>query len=326
MRFSEMDSLTANQLDFVPRERRSQVVRLVIAFMGTMLISFIFAYAPLFRHSEVYAPLLTILMIAMLCIYTVYQKQMGLDLIMSTEYQNMLLLEAVNQGASFTLFVRRDGTIIYANDGFSKVFSGFDYARSQALEGVFERAGVPATDRERIMASIRSATSDHIIFPVQVKHDYKKEYILTVDPLVRPSGFSVIRGREYHGQRSGAQLLPDILRSTSVDKLDQMLSNTPVGHYTTDLYGRFEYVTPALEQMLDYDPGSVVTNRLSLYHLIFSLGSQTVTEEYTLADYAGEATLIQRSGARVTLLLDQHIVRDGNGKIIGATGTVLPAV
>lgn len=119
-------------------------------------------------------------------------------------------------------------------------------------------------------------------------------------------------------------MLPDMLRSTTVDKLDHMLSSTAVALYTTDAYGRFEYVNPAFELMFDYEPGQIIESKLSLHHLVFSMGEQVVTEESTLHDYAGEATLIQRNGSRIKLNITQIAMRDSMGKVVGATGTILP--
>lgn len=324
MRFSEMDSMMPNQLDFVPRERRNQVSRLIVAFVATMLLVFVAAYMPLFSHMDIYAPLLAILLVALLCLYTVYKNQVNLDLVMSTEYQNMLFAEAASLGSSFCMFVRRDGTIVHASNGLSKIFPQFNYSESQALEGIFEQGVIRKIDRERVMGAIRSGSTDHLIFPILDRYQERKDYILTIEPLPRPSGFSVVRGREYLGQRAGSQMLPDMLRSTTVDKLDHMLSSTAVALYTTDAYGRFEYVNPAFELMFDYEPGQIIESKLSLHHLVFSMGEQVVTEESTLHDYAGEATLIQRNGSRIKLNITQIAMRDSMGKVVGATGTILP--
>lgn len=323
MRFSEIDELVPDQLDFVPRERRNQMSLLVIAFVTTMAVIFIAAYAPVIRDMNLYTPIITIVAIAALCLYVVYSKQLNLDLVMSTEYQNLMFAQAVRVGCDFCMFVRRDGTIIYASDGMNSVFPSYDYAEAQALDGVFELAAVRQVDRERILGAIRSNSNDNLIFPIPAAAGGNKNYVLTVEPLPRPAGFSVVRGREYLGVRTGSQLLPDILRSTSVDKLDHMLATTPAALYTTDPFGRFEYVNPALEKMLGYAPGGIIDGKLSLHHLLFSLGEQVITEEYALSDYTGQAVLLRRGSGRVGAALHQQVLRDAQGKVIGATGTLL---
>ena len=183
MRFSEIDELVPDQLDFVPRERRNQMSLLVIAFVTTMAVIFIAAYAPVIRDMNLYTPIITIVAIAALCLYVVYSKQLNLDLVMSTEYQNLMFAQAVRVGCDFCMFVRRDGTIIYASDGMNSVFPSYDYAEAQALDGVFELAAVRQVDRERILGAIRSNSNDNLIFPIPAAAGGNKNYVLTVEPL-----------------------------------------------------------------------------------------------------------------------------------------------
>jgi PAS domain S-box-containing protein len=325
MRFNELDSFMHDQMDFVPRERRNHIWRVIIAFSLTIVLVFVSGYTPLFNKMEVYTPLIAIVLVAILCMYVVYRKQISLDLVMSTEYQNMLFAQALSVGSSFCLIVRRDGTILHASEGMGTVFPQFDYAQSKALEGVFEQGMVRKNDRERIMSAIYASTQDRLIFSIVSQYEAKKDYIITVEPLPRPSGFSVVRGREYLGQRSGLQLMPDALSATSVDKLDHMLATTNIAHYTTDHFGRIEYANPAFERVFGYSPGTMVERKLSLHHIIFSMGSTLLTEEYSLHDFVGEAVLLNQQGTRLKGMIQQSILRDDAGKVIGATGTIIAA-
>lgn len=322
MRFSEISSLAPGQMDFEPRERRAQVGSIVRAFFAVALLTSLIAYLPAFDSISPAAPFIAIVLTAILCLVVVRRQQINLDLVMATEYQNMLFSTVLSLGCSFIIIVRRDGTIVHASDGISNIFPNYSYGEAQALEGVFEQGVVRRVDRERILAAIHSHTSEYLIFPIFDKYSEKKEYVLTVDPLPRPAGFSVIRAREYLGVRSGSMLLPDVLRSTSVDKLDHLLSSTGVALYTTDPFGRFEYVNPAFEQLFGYEPGAVLASKLHVHHLVFSLGNQVLTEEYSLNDYTGEATIAHRSGTRYGVNITQQLLRDANGKLVGATGSI----
>ena len=325
MRFDTLDSTRADQLDFVPRKRRGRVFRVIFAFTLTITLIFMLAFAPPLSGFAIYTPLVAIVLMAFLCLYVVYHEQITLDLVMSTEYQNMLYAQALSLGSSFCMIVRREGTIVYASDGMNSIFPQFDYSRAKALEGVFEQGLVRKIDRERIMGAIHSSTPDRLIFPIINQYQDKKDYIITVEPMPRPSGFSLIRGREYLGQRTGIQLMPDALRSTSVDKIDHLLATTDSAHYTTDAFGRFEYVNPACERLFGYAPNEIVESKLGFHNLVFSLGEQTVTEEYSLADYVGSVVILCKPDGRRSYILRQQVVKDSAGKIIGATGTFIPA-
>ena len=320
MRFDTMDAVQADQFDFVPRERQGQIRRLITAFVAAGVLILLLAYLPALSPLSNYAPLVAVLLLAILCLIAATRSQRDLDLVTSNEFQNLLYAQALAVGASFVLLVRRDGTIVHASDGIGSVFPNFNYATSQALEGMFQEGTVRKADRERILASLHSGNIEHLIFPVVNQYAAKKDYIITVEPLPRPSGFCIVRVREYHGKRGG--LLPDALRGTSVDKLDHLLGTTAIAHYTTDQYGRFEYVNPAFERLFGYAPHEIIDSKLALHHLYFSLGQQLLTEEYTVSEYTGSATIVTQSG-RKQAEMQQHVIRDASGKVIGSTGSLV---
>jgi PAS domain S-box-containing protein len=176
------------------------------------------------------------------------------------------------------------------------------------------------------MAAIYSNTNEQLVFSVITQYQPAKDYIITVEPMPRPSGFSVVRGREYLGQRSGVARLPDSLSATSIDKIEHLLAGTSVAHFTTDAFGRFEYVNPAFETMLGYASGEIVELKLGLHHVFFSFGSFALTEEYSLGDYAGAATTTSKNGERREVSMRQQVIRNAQHKTVGATGTlILPA-
>jgi PAS domain S-box-containing protein len=323
MRFSKMDSIRADQMDFVPRERQTLTRTLVLAFALAAATIFIAAYTPVLGANAIYAPLIAILLVALLGLYAVYHAQRATDLVMAAEYQTMLFTQAFSLGSSFGMIVRRDGTIIYASDGVKNVFPHFDYAQSQVLEGIFEQGTVRKIDRDRIMNAIHSKSNERLVFSVMGQYTEKKDYIMTVEPLPRPSGFCMLRGREYLGQRSGLTLLPDSLHSTSIEKVEALLSTTQAALYATDAYGKFEYVNPAFEQLFGYAAGEIIESKLSLHHLFFSFGAATVTEEYGISNYSGSTTIIRNHGVYHQAVVNQNALRDPTGKVTGAVGTLV---
>ena len=88
-------------------------------------------------------------------------------------------------------------------------------------------------------------------------------------------------------------------------------------------YGKFEYVNPVFEQALGYAPGEVLDSKLSLYHVIYQLKSQPVTEDLKLSDMLENATLQKKTGALVPAAIKQAVIRDENNKITGATGSIV---
>lgn len=322
MRFNDIDVLRPEQLDFVPRDRRREVLQIFFAFVATIALVFANGYSPLLTKPEVLAPLAGALLVVGLGAYIYYKKQLNLDLVMSTEFQNLLFSQCFALGTSFALLVRRDGTIIHASDGLPKIFPNFNYVDAQLLDGIFEQGIVRQADRERLLAAIHTGQSDTLVFPVFRPYEDKKEYVVSVEPLPRPAGYCLLKGREYHGARSGLQVMPDALNATSIDKIDHLLSMTSLPLYTADSTGRFEYVNPAFENAFGYLPGEISTLKLSIHHLFFSLGGTTLTEDYTPKDYAGEAMVQLKRGIKRPAQIVQRVLLDEAGKLLGVSGNI----
>lgn len=330
MRFNETEYTSPGQMDFVPRERRSDIWKTLVAWGIAIVLVFLLARLPESNEGRTLAAFLSVAVVTGLAFYFIYRKQQNLDLVMATEYQNMLFSQAVALGSEFTLFVRRDGTITYSDSGLKDIFPNARYGDFQALETVFEQGGVPKTDRDRILASIANGKRDRIVFPLQ-RDGETLEYIVTTEPLPRPAGYSLLRGRQYQGQRSGAQAMPAVqnmpeaLHSTGADRLEHLLASSPAGFYTTDHAGRLEYVNPALEQWLGYEAGDLTGTHTPLHRIFYQMAGRPVPDNYRLAQFEGEVLLQKRQGSLFAASLKQTLMRDDQGNITGATGTLLPA-
>jgi PAS domain S-box-containing protein len=323
MRFSDEDFTTPSLMEFIPRERGNQIWRVIFAFaiVGALVIAFSLTAGKI--GGAGIASMLSIVTIAILCAYIVISKQQALDLVMMTEFQNMLFAQAAALGSNFCMFVKRDGTIEYANEGLKNIFPNYSYGEVHGLERLLQQANVNKTDSDRLMGAIISTQRARLIFPIITKENTVHEYILTVEPLPRPAGYMVVRGREYRDHRAGSVVMPEVLRSTSPEKVDHLLTHSGVPHYVVNEYGRFEYVNPVFELALGYAPGEVLDSKLSLYHVIYQLKGQPVTEDFKLNDMLDNTTLQKKAGALVPAAIKQAVIRDENNKVIGATGSII---
>ncbi|MFZ4541362.1 MAG: hypothetical protein ACOYNL_06070 [Rickettsiales bacterium] len=198
MRFDNIDSLRADQMDFVPRARRNQVRNLMIAFAITIAVIVILSPSTI--------P--TIILLLLLGGYATYQKQTNLDLVMSTEFQNMLFSQALNVGSAFTMIIRRDGTIVHASESVSGILPNYDYGQAQTIDGLIGTT-IAQPGRDRILAAVMTSGRERVVFPITALDGTKKNYILSVEPLARPAGYTLARGREYLGQRNSDSFIFD---------------------------------------------------------------------------------------------------------------------
>ena len=325
MRFHENQYSPPGHLDFIPRQRTLSSWKLVSLFAIIAAILLFLFLTPETLNNKNIGGIGIISLIGFLCFHTIYRKQQNLDLVMATEYQNMLFAQAITLGFSFCLIVRRDGTMVYADDGLRSLFNNFNYADSAALEGLFNEGNIAKLDRERLMGAVYSSASERLIFPLCPTGSTIRDYVVSIEPLPRPGGYSLIRGREYLGTRTGAQVMPDALRITSPEKIDYLLTHSPVAHYITDNFGRIEYVNPALNTLLGYNAGEIIESKLSIHKLFNQLNGNPVPDDYTLSEHRCSALLNQKQHHLVAATLEQRLMRNAEGKIIGATGCMLPS-
>lgn len=322
MRADEMDQPSPSQLDFVPRERRNESFKLVVVFSLISGIILLFSYVPGLETISA-VPAGCALLVALVGMHVVPRYQRLLDLVMFTEFQNLIFSQSMAVSSGFCLIAKRDGSIFYANDGLKRVFGSGGYGDAQALGAILDRSGVEIADRERILGSIYNNLADRVIFPLTTGSDTKKTYILSITPLLRPSGYVFVQGREFREPRTDTPLMPEMMRATSADKLGHLLAHTPIAHYATDAFGRFEYVNKAFEKKFGHTHKEILASRMNLTAVLFGLDGKTLSRDYKLADYQGIALLQRKNGSTLEAQLVQTVMRDEKGKITGATGSII---
>lgn len=324
MRYGDQLDMTADTSDFVPRERSRDIWRVIFGFALAIALMLFLNFTPNVVGGATEASLISLLAIAILCFYIVYQKQQNLDLVMATEFQNLLFAQAASQGADFCFFVKRDGVIVYANDGLRKLFPNLVYSDASALEALFESAEINNVDRERVMSAIYANQRDRLVFPMKDASGNHREYILIIDPLNRPPGYIVMRGRQYYNKRVGTEAFPEMLRNTTPEKIEHLLSYTPAPLFITDEFGAISYATPALEALLGYSVGEISMAKLRISHILGKIGQEMLTEEYRLHDAQSPADALHKTGRNMPVMLSLFTIRDQVGKVLGATATLIP--
>lgn len=327
MRFAEGQNVDRSKADFVPREHEEHMRGVVILAAVSVIAIFLLVYLPSTASNKNLGALGAMMVVAIQCFYITYNRQQNIDLVMSTEFQNMLFAQSMAIGNVFCIIVRRDGTVVYANDSIKKIFPDYHYSRTMALDAVMHEGSVTDIDRKRLMTAIGSDTADSMVLPIKNKKEEEVRYVLSIAPLSRPAGYSFIAGREFQEPRTGTEMMPSILRATPAEKIDFMLQTCPVAHYTTDAFGRIEYVNHFMEKALEYEAGGL--NNGNEHHridkLLFELDGKPIPDDYTLAEFKGPALFRKKAGNLLAVTMEQHLIRDPQGKLLGATGTLIPS-
>jgi hypothetical protein len=195
MRFGDQESVQSDIIDFAPRNRARQLWRIITSFAASILVMLLFNLVPGFVGVEPEASLLSTAIIAALCFYIVYQKQLSLDLVTATEFQNLLFAQAASAGVDFCLFFKRDGTVVYVHESFYTCFPSLRHVHPQTLDNMLDSLHVSAAEKSQLIdALLQDAPSYHAVaFNTAM-------FNVSIDPLTRPSGYVVFRANQANEQ------------------------------------------------------------------------------------------------------------------------------
>lgn len=112
----------------------------------------------------------------------------------NTEFLNTLFSSALGDRYAFCAVARQDGEIIYADHKFQELFPAFMQASDRSVAGLFDSAQVEATPRASLLESIAKARQAEI--HLQCVLDGNAQTLsFAVEPIAKPKGFVLLRGR-----------------------------------------------------------------------------------------------------------------------------------
>lgn len=321
MRFTDNTSKEYSHLEFEPRDTKKGMVQLVGIYALTIALVFGLALNVETITGPVFSVIVTLLLCG-LAFYTVLVRQNNLDVVMTTEFQNLIFSAAASHGSDFTMFLKVDGTIVYANDGLRGMFPEMNMDDVAALDVLLEEGMVDPHDREKMYSALVSGKGEKLIFPIKDQQGGHKEYIVSVQPLRRPPGIFVVRGREYITSRSADEKQLQGSHRATDDNINQMLQVVPFGLYVIDENGNVEFANAHLEAALGYGLGEMKEKNLRAEHIIYK-PEDKAGEPFRPSEFKGELLLQRSNRALVKAQVDQHLLADDAGNFSGVCATVV---
>lgn len=319
MRFSD-DIDTSIGPDFIPRKHNKPITRLLALHALVIVVAAVCIYfVP--QNIQPYAGAIILVSLLGLAAYTVLHSQQNNDMRMATEFENMLFSAAISLGSSFCFFVKRDGTIVYSDDGTQSTFPRFAYEEGRALDTLFEEGNVSKTDAERVYSALTNATKEKLVFPISQPDGTRSEFIVIVEPLRRPAGYFVVRGRPYYSDRVDSVKMPTSFGIADLEKVEALLTNLSAGVYITDAQGSIEYCNETLEKMTGFTSDELVESKSTLMKLIYEADGYSMGE-FGVTDYVGTILLQRKIGSLARAHLHQTITRDQSGKVSGCIAQI----
>lgn len=316
MRFTDSNTSKIGVMDFTPRSRSRHTIYLVAAYVCTVLAVIVLAAQNNSGEgAAVGATFISILIIA-LALVSLYIRQRNNDLLLATEFQNMIYASAAEVGTLFCIIAKRDGSSVHASKSLAKLFNYFPYPTIQALDGFYIESHLPRFDQAKLNEALQQDAAKSFLVKISTASGVM-DTVISVEPLARPAGYYVIRGRLFSDKRGD----PEKLANIPSQQFQQLLDSSPVGHFLCDANGTLRYANPAFAALCGASPEGMVHERQSITRLFVLDAGKTWSEEYEFSPLDSQPAYLQGASAR-KVLISLSIQR--NDKESSLLGTVVP--
>ncbi|MAR56633.1 MAG: hypothetical protein CMM93_05565 [Rickettsiales bacterium] len=248
-----------------------------------------------------------------------YSVKRNQDHAVEQEFQNLLFASAMASRCEFCLFVKRDGSIVYANPDACDIFPDLEENRSFELDELLTRSGVDEAIIERLYQGLNQ--NKHSAGLLEFGGDEGERFIVELQPLTRPYGYSVVQGREFVEKRSREGGDITALQHADAALLQAMVSQWPFGMYLTSPTGVITYSNPMLNQWLRYDTTSLAAEHVTVQRMVYHAdGYETL--EFDVGNYSGAVMLSCANSSLRQAELEQFPLYNAERHLLGYAGLV----
>ena len=184
-------------------------------------------------------------------------------------------------------------------------------------------------DKEKIFSALDRGVYDTIIFDIRTSDNQTVKIVMSLEPIIRPSGFILLRAREFVEQRSreGAPAEPKVqntgnplLTKSSITLFAYIMDRMNTGVYMTDPTGMIIYANRLTEQWLGYRESEIITTNLTLKDIVHQGSSDpgTISPE----NFEGEVTLRKKEGGLIKAFINQKVILGDEDKLLGCVALI----
>lgn len=314
---------TSGALDFVARQRTPSPAQLAI----TIISVFIIAASVSVSISNQTALLATLFVIFVtLGWYIIYTVIRSRDVVLATEFQNSIFASALGLNNKFNIIIKRDGTIVYLDRSFQNLFPDFTKQSNRSLDSLLRTAKISKSSVDQINATLDKGEYGKVILDVTDSQGNQHRVVLSVEPILRPAGFIMLRGREYvmerqdGAQQSVANKPTNLLDKSSITLFSPVMDSMNLGIYITSPDGQIVYSNGLLEQWLSYDDGEIANRNLTIDRLVPP--ARNGNFDATTTSFEGNVQMEKKVGGFVNVFLNQKIIYGEGKKPMGCTAII----
>lgn len=321
-RITDINYNSTSDKDFIIRKRYPTLLQLFVIFLSVVLIG-----ASVVLAVEDKTALISIIFIlgGATSWYVTTLLQRNRDQLLATEFQNALFASALGMNHKFCFIIRRDGNIIYQDRSFQDMFPTFFRQGSHNLDSLMDYGKVSQDDKDRIFKAIEQGDYQKVVFDIRNGDGKFQKIVMNMEPILRPSGFVLMRGREFVESRSSgegraSEETMNLFSKSTMNLFSNVMDMMNMGVYMTNPTGLLIYVNPTLLRWLEYSPDESNSGTLSLQSIMHhSAGKQDIVKN---SGFEGELLLQKKSGALVKCYITQKTIYDERNKVVGCTGIV----
>jgi len=318
VRYTDMGLNAIGARDFVARQRTPTFRQIIFIFVCAFLAgaSLVFTlHNPAILIATLFA------LFAIIGAYVIFQMMRVRDMLLATEFQNALFAAAMGLHNKFCLIIKKDGAIIYLDRSFQNLFPSFGKQSSRTVDALLKQGKVVSVDQQRILHAIEKDTYEKVKFDITDAQGLLHRVILSIEPIMFPAGFTMLRGREFVEERQSMHTSTGpVLSKSSVILFAHVMESMKMGVYITSPTGGIVYCNPLLEQWLGYSEGEVVSRNLNIDQLIPLARNPAMRTE--AVNVEGVMQMEKKVGGFIKVFVNQKIIYNDAGHIMGCTALV----
>ena len=229
--------------------------------------------------------------------------------------RDALLRAVVEESPDSLLVTAADGSFVYANDAFHRLFPkaqgrAATLAEVASMIGAVEEGtpGLSSGEFERLMASAAAAVADHAEVPLRTAGGGVEWRRISVLPLTSVPGYVQWRAEDVTARRE-----VDAVRHREEERLADLLDNLPAAFFSADGEGRILYANKALADCLEITADELASRTRRFADFVVDGEAAPVEVSDGSPELHGEVTLRRADGStfRACLLQSENIGGDG---------------
>jgi len=305
--------------DFVARGRVPVLQAVVLALLAVILMV---AGVRFFAENLVGLALFIFIVSAAVLTYIFITMQLWQDKVVAIEFQSSIFASALATGEKFCMILRYDGTITHMSPYMLELFPNAMRSGNCALDDFLSQASVPKEHWQYIYSAVSGSSNSSFILEVTDCQQKTHKLVITAKDMVRPKGFTVLRGHEFVEKRAGEGGLASLSSTKSLNEdnfllLAQATDSIGVGVYIASMDKKFLFANNTLKNRLQIGEGEISSRNLQVRDFVRDASGRLLSN---FEDFVGEVSLVSKNGGSVRAFLNHKIFKSDGKEPIACVG------